>query len=840
MCAGHVNRVDSTVTLSGFAIMEAISSHETQVTGWYENLDERFGAGGRAVEPRTLGPDLVEHGEQQISAMGRLLGEQLGIGAQVGAPLDPQRKLQMESAQERRGVAHGRRRPLCLDVPTRTREHDSGAETGEPRLDDAWIECVAMQEGHDRIGETILLAVAPDVGRRGQHAIGDDVEQHRQLESPEVSGAGQGGEQVGAMGDRVGPALLGYPPAVILLTDIPSRRSVTPVEHRLGCHEVLIVVAPDDFGEHQSAVGATQHRRVAIVAETMAQTRDDAVAEAREQVVVDALGDPGRQQRVGEVLAPARVGVSEHLDELDGALVEAAIVGNVHAVLHHRLPVRLRHPAIVPRPAHYPEFVPSLDDIARFQTSLTADDVFWLHALVTDWQIIADLSFSDLVLWVPDAEAKGVWAGAQIRPTTGPTTLLEDVAGTFLPTGHADQIEKSLASGEIGEEQTEQVADGTRFRVQSIPVARAGRTIAVISRRRSESALRTASVLENTYLEAAGELVEMIQCGEFPLIADRSDLADSLRVGDGLLRTDRKGLVTFASPNAMSAYRRLGHVGDLVGADLGEVTTGLVDRQPTDRAPLGVLRARTGTETEFENASAALLLRVIPLRSGGHRHGALILLRDVTELRLRERELVSKEATIREIHHRVKNNLQTVASLLRLQGRRTELPEVRAALDDAVRRVGSIALVHETLSQSFDDNVDFDEIADRLIRTVLEVSSESSGVGEVKAERIGSFGSLPGAVATPLAMALAELIQNAVEHAYLGSGGTLSLAVNRIRDRIRLRVSDDGAGLPPEFDPAGSLGLSIVTTLVEGELGGTLSFEKRRAGGTTVAISLTV
>jgi two-component sensor histidine kinase len=484
--------------------------------------------------------------------------------------------------------------------------------------------------------------------------------------------------------------------------------------------------------------------------------------------------------------------------------------------------------------------VPSLDDIARFQTSLTADDVSWLHALVTDWQIIADLSFSDLVLWVPDAEAKGVWAGAQIRPTTGPTTLLEDVAGTFLPTGRTDQLEKSLASGEISDEQTEELADGTRFRVQSIPVTRAGQTIAAISRRSSESALRTASSLENTYLEAAGELIEMIQRGEFPFVGDRSDLAYSLRVGDGLLRTDPKGLVSYASPNAMSAYRRLGLVGDLVGADLGEVTTGLIDRRPTERAPLGLLRADAGTEAEIENAGAALLLRVIPLRTGGHRNGALILLRDVTELRLRERELVSKEATIREIHHRVKNNLQTVASLLRLQGRRTELPEVRAALDDAVRRVGSIALVHETLSQSFDDNVDFDEIADRLIRTVLEVSRES-GAGEVRAERIGSFGSLPGSVATPLAMALTELIQNAVEHAYpAGSSGTISLAVNRIRDRIRLRVSDDGAGLPAGFDPTESLGLSIVTTLVEGELGGSLSFEQRRAGGTTVVISLTV
>ncbi|AXT85593.1 ATPase [Aeromicrobium sp. A1-2] len=484
--------------------------------------------------------------------------------------------------------------------------------------------------------------------------------------------------------------------------------------------------------------------------------------------------------------------------------------------------------------------MPSLDDITRFQTSLRPDDVAWLHALVTDWQIIADLSFSDLVLWVPDSEAKGMWAGAQIRPTTGPTTLLEDMAGTFLPAGRVDQLEEALASGRIGSVYVETLPDGREVRVELIPVRRVDSTIAVIARRNAEPGLRGGGTLETAYFEAAGVLAEMIRGGEFPLPGSRSDLADSLRVGDGFVRTDSAGTVRYASPNAMSAYRRLGLVGDLVGTQLGHVTSGLVDRRPTDRGARGILGGDASTEAEIENAAASLLLRVIPLRSNSARDGSLILLRDVTELRLRERELVSKEATIREIHHRVKNNLQTVAALLRLQGRRTELPEARAALDDAVRRVGSIALVHETLSQSFEDNVAFDQIADRLLRTVLDVAEETFGAGRVHADRIGSFGVLPGSVATPLAMVLTELIQNASAHAFDEQGGTLTLAVNRIRDRIRLRVSDDGSGLPADFDPAGSLGLSIVTTLVEGELHGSLAFEQRAGGGTTVAISFGV
>ena len=488
--------------------------------------------------------------------------------------------------------------------------------------------------------------------------------------------------------------------------------------------------------------------------------------------------------------------------------------------------------------------MPSLDDIARHQTSLDRADVVWLHLLVADWQIIADLSFADLVLWVPDAEAKGYWAIAQIRPTTGPTSLIDDVVGTFVPDGKAEALDRAMEGGDVLEAVSDEWKDGVRVGTETITVRRSGRTIGVIARRTNLAGVRTPSNLEAAYRATADELLAMITSGAFPIPGERSELADSLRVGDGFLRTDGRGRVTYASPNALSAYRRIGHSGDLVGGDLAQITQALVSNRVTDSAPLNFIGGSATEEAELENGSASLLVRAIPLRSGGVRSGTVILLRDVTELRLRERELVSKEATIREIHHRVKNNLQTVAALLRLQGRRMDNPEARTALDDAVRRVGSIALVHETLSQSFDQTVQFDEIADRLLRTVLDVSdtSDPADTSEwaIKAERIGSFGTLPAAVATPLAMVLTELVQNAAEHAFTGNTGHIALSVNRIRDRIRMRVSDNGVGLPDDFDPAGSLGLSIVTTLVETELGGTLAFERGTSGGTTVNIRLTL
>src|SRR5206468_12214683 len=111
-----------------------------------------------------------------------------------------------------------------------------------------------------------------------------------------------------------------------------------------------------------------------------------------------------------------------------------------------------------------------------------------------------------------------------------------------------------------------------------------------------------------------------------------------------------------------------------------------------------------------ETRDAIIGLRAIPLRTGGEHIGALVLVHDVTEVRRRERQLIGKDATIREIHHRVKNNLQTVAALLRLQARRMAVPEARAALEESVRRVSSGAVGHGRLAGTLGEAVKFEGV----------------------------------------------------------------------------------------------------------------------------------
>ena len=216
-------------------------------------------------------------------------------------------------------------------------------------------------------------------------------------------------------------------------------------------------------------------------------------------------------------------------------------------------------------------------------------------------------------------------------------------------------------------------------------------------------------------------------------------------------------------------------------------------------------------------------MRALPLMPAGVPIGALVLVRDITEVRRRDRALITKDATIREIHHRVKNNLQTVAALLRLQARRVGIPAARAALEESVRRVASIALVHETLSMSSDEAVEFDGIVDRVARAAGEVAADESKVAMRRDGHVRRAAGRDRHAARHGAQRAAAQRGRARVRAGLATARSSSRS-HRDRRQLQVTVADDGRGLPDDFDldSAGRLGLQIVRTLVTGELRGTI------------------
>jgi two-component sensor histidine kinase len=471
----------------------------------------------------------------------------------------------------------------------------------------------------------------------------------------------------------------------------------------------------------------------------------------------------------------------------------------------------------------------SLTELARLRTDLTIPEIDHLQRLIASWGLLADLCFADLMLFsgVPE---RGDQPGAlvvlgQIRPTTGQTLYRGDWVGDVVDTAERPLVARCLELGEIMDGEVLIETHREAVRELCIPVRHQGRTVGVLARESAPTIGRAPGELERTYVEVFNRFARMIASGEFPFPGAEALSEEAPRVGDGVILLDESARVEYTSPNSVSALHRVGvHVNTegVLFSDLG---------LQQDAVRMAFAKRRPDSEEIERGHEITLLLRCIPLLDHGRVSGALVLLRDISELRRRDRLLMSKDATIREIHHRVKNNLQTISSLLRLQGRRLSSPEAKAAIEESVRRIRSIALVHETLSHETGEEVPFLDIVRPLVRMVEEglVSPEDPLLFKVT----GDAGTLPAPLATPLAVVLTEALQNVVDHAYrsgdghrrshLGPGQVVVDLAND-GDELRVKVIDDGRGLPPGFsiDTATGLGLSIVRTLVTTELAGSI------------------
>ena len=445
-----------------------------------------------------------------------------------------------------------------------------------------------------------------------------------------------------------------------------------------------------------------------------------------------------------------------------------------------------------------------IEELLAGKAELDSSELRHLKNLASDWQIIADLSFADLAMWVPLKDG-GFIAIAHVRAATAATVFPKDFVG-------------------------EEVADlKPSASVEIFPVSyKNKREIAIITRHHNPGTSRSVGKLESAYQDSAKQLLRMVGEGTFPFDLSISALNPSPRVGDGFITLNKSGHILYASPNGRSAFSRLGWEGEIEALELsglahaisGEAIAELNER----------LSSNSISQITLDGDGAIVELTVLPLLTSGVRVGSIVLLHNVTEMRRRERELLLKDATIKEIHHRVKNNLQTVSALLRLQSRRVSDQKARNALDEAVRRISSIALVHETLSASGKENVDFDAVVDSLVGHAAELAFRAPGsVENIAVKRLGSIGTLDPKVATPLALIVTELVANAIEHGLTIRGSKVDVIFTRTGSSCVVKIEDDGVGLPADFDLANSsnLGLQIVRTLTENELQGSLEISSK-------------
>jgi two-component sensor histidine kinase len=461
-------------------------------------------------------------------------------------------------------------------------------------------------------------------------------------------------------------------------------------------------------------------------------------------------------------------------------------------------------------------------DNAVPQPSLNGDEEKLLAHVRTVLPLLADLARADALICLRAHNAVRVCAHARphsIAPAYNHSLVSETMSREEHPT-----IYEALEQNRFTRHMRDNPKEGAPIQREVFPLrcgdrATYGALVIDTNLLEVERMRRRSRVFQ----QVVRNLKEMAARGEPSGAGEVSQFAEF----DGLVYADYTGVIRYMSGIATNLYRIIGYNENLVGRPLSYLET--IDAELFDKA----FHEKRCIEQTAQERGREWVKKAIPIQEtdallwlnrGTRTTGVLIAIHDDTEARERQRELIIKTTMIKEVHHRVKNDLQTVAALLRMQARRMQTEEARTALSEAVNRILSIAVIHEFLSAQDSRIINIRDIAGRILNQM------QSGVldpqREIKLRLTGPNIFLTARQSTSCALVINELLQNALEHGFdqRAHGGTISLSFQDLGDRVELRVHDDGRGLPENFDlnTVDSLGLRIVRMLVTDDLKGTI------------------
>lgn len=470
----------------------------------------------------------------------------------------------------------------------------------------------------------------------------------------------------------------------------------------------------------------------------------------------------------------------------------------------------------------------------RWRDRFSADELQLLERIECGMSLTADISRADILLLVRHEQSALVVAQAQ--PHSIASLYRNPWIDRLLPFEDYPRLAAGLRDGRRTAEHRRNLLDqGTPIIEQVLPIfSDSGRAIAALQIETNLIASERHRRRHQSFRAAVNWLQEMML---------RGDLASAQRLSpfgewDGILFVDQELVIRYLSGIANNLYRRLSYLNDLQGRHVGDLNTKdeLLVRE--------AFESLACQEHEVIEGSRYWTRKVVPVWSYDTSRwpfsnraaktalrGALIMVHDETEAREKAIELHVKSTMIKEVHHRVKNNLQTVASILRMQSRRSTNPEVQMQLGEAVNRVLAVAVIHEFLSHDDDQAINIRDVCQRIV-TQTQRAAVMPGK-EITLRVQGPAIYLPSQQATACALVANELLLNSLEHAFDGrERGGVVLQLTDEGDQVVLEVIDDGVGLldSGEREPSSSLGLTIVRTLVEGDLKGTLVMEHADPG----------
>lgn len=487
-----------------------------------------------------------------------------------------------------------------------------------------------------------------------------------------------------------------------------------------------------------------------------------------------------------------------------------------------------------------------MDSVVHECEHLTQEDIAFLERIESGLGILADLSRADVLLYCPLTPERAVVV-SQASPHSILPIYSESQVGQQVTFNDQPDVMRALLEGRRGSTEVRRMAGDRRSAAKGAPIVQEtypiqdgeGRVLAAVCVETNLIERERHRRRSKEFQRALKQFQQALLTGNLPEVAHLSSFAEH----DGVVVVDAQHRIQYVSGVATSLYRKLGYAGDLLKRHIDDLElddNGLVRE---------ALETGACSEDEIQVSDLIWIKKAIPLfsrRRGllGLRQsreipqrpaGVLVTIHDETDTRRQIEELRVKVAMIQEIHHRVKNNMQTIASLLRLQSRRAESEETRRALQEGINRILSVAVIHEFLAHQEARVINIRDVSQRIINQFREgVLDRERGI---RLDLRGPNIYLPTQPATVCALVINELLHNALEHGYERQhGGTVTVQLRDDDEQITISVDDDGVGLPETFDLAqtSSLGLQIVKTLAQGDLKGGFELHSRDKGVSAV------
>lgn len=332
----------------------------------------------------------------------------------------------------------------------------------------------------------------------------------------------------------------------------------------------------------------------------------------------------------------------------------------------------------------------------------------------------------------------------------------------------------------------------------------------------------TNDVNESNHVDILSETAEQLSQTLMNLRDWDSEDTITYHSNDAIIMFNEKGIATYANPVAEVLYKKLGYKDNLIGMKFDNLAlNGLAFQKFVNENNFSVF--------EIDVGKLSLEVKYAITRRKGKAEGMIMLIKDITEMKEKEKELILKSVAIREIHHRVKNNLQTIASLLRLQSRRIEDEEAKGMFNNSISRIISIAVTHEILAQNGIDDVELITIIKKIGDSTTKYCLPSNK--KINMKVTGDSFSVNSDKAASIALVVNEILQNALDHAfYKRTDGYIEVVIQKGIMYSNISIIDDGVGFDVKNINKESLGLNIVKGIVKDNLNGNFKIESSARG----------